>query len=54
MHLLIRLALRRRIQRARRAFRANYIAWKKTGCPAAKLNVTILAIRLREMEGAIA
>lgn len=52
MHLLRRLALRRRILRARRAFRQNYIDWKKTGSSAARLNLSILAARLREMENA--
>lgn len=52
MHYIRRLALRRRIQRARRSFRQNYIDWKKTGSSAARLNVNILAARLREMESA--
>jgi hypothetical protein len=51
MKFLRRLAIRRRLMRARRAFRSNYIEWKKTGSAAAKLNVNILAARLRELEG---
>lgn len=51
MHRLRRFTTFLRRHRARRAFRQNYIAWKKTGCAAARLNVAILAVRLRELEG---
>lgn len=49
-HLLRRIVLSPRLHRARRGFRQNYIEWKKTDSTAAKLNVTILAARIREME----